>query len=147
MPMRFQGSGAIQGLAVGGLPDGIVTASNFSGGQTGTAPGYLVRAWVYFSVSGGAANVTASGNVTSLTYNAAGNYTLNFATAMSDTNYAVVVGCIGNTGVGQRRTHRTTDVNTSGQIVARTTSGTRINICDVNATQIDPLNVAAVVIR
>lgn len=144
--MYFRGSGTQQGLIAGGLPDGVITASNFNGGQTGSAPGYLVRAWVYFDGSGDL-TPKGAGNVTSLTDNNVGNYTLNFTTAMSDTNYAVTVGVWGNSGAAQRRTHKTTDVNTSGEIVARTTSGTRMNFCDVNGTQVDPLGVAAVVIQ
>lgn len=146
MPMYFRGSGTQQGLIAGGLPDGIITAANFNGGQTGSAPGYLVRAWVYFDGSGDL-TPKGAGNVTSLTDNNVGNYTLNFTTAMSDTNYAVLVGCWGSTGVGTRRANKVTDVNTSGEIVARTTSGTRLNFCDSTATQIDLTGIAVTVIR
>ncbi|NBS70333.1 hypothetical protein EBT31_15685 [bacterium] len=146
MPQYFRGSGTWQGLIAGGLPDAVITAAEFDGGQTGAAPGYLIRAWVYFDGSG---NLTpkGTGNVTSLTDNNVGNYTLNFTTAMPDTNYAVMLGCWGSTGSAQRRTHKVTDVDDAGVIVPRTTSGTRLNFCDVNAIQIDLTGIAAVVIR
>lgn len=56
---------------------------------TGSAPSYLCRAWVNFQ---GTSTVTirASGNVSSITDNGTGDYTVNFTTAMPDVNYAVV---------------------------------------------------------
>jgi hypothetical protein len=55
---------------------------------SGTAPGYLARAWVNFNGTGTVA-IRASGNVTSITDNGTGDYTVNFTTAMPDANYAV----------------------------------------------------------
>jgi hypothetical protein len=54
---------------------------------SGTAPGYLARAWVNFNGTGTVA-IRASGNVSSITDNGTGNYTANFTTAMSDANYS-----------------------------------------------------------
>ena len=54
----------------------------------GTAPGYMARAWVNFNGTGTVA-IRASGNVSSITDNGTGDYTINFTTAMSDANYAV----------------------------------------------------------
>jgi hypothetical protein len=58
---------------------------------SGTAPLYMCRAWVNFNGTGTPA-IRASGNVSSLTDNAAADYTVNFTTAMPDANYAVVYG-------------------------------------------------------
>jgi hypothetical protein len=55
----------------------------------GSAPSYAARAWVNFNGTGTVA-IRASGNVSSITDNGAGDYTVNFTTAMQDTNYAVV---------------------------------------------------------
>jgi len=55
---------------------------------TGTAPLYMARAWVNFNGTGVVA-IRASGNVSSITDNGVGNYTVNFSTAMPDANYAV----------------------------------------------------------
>ena len=62
-----------------------------SGSQIGT----LCRAWVNFVGSTGAVN--ASFNVSSVTYIATGNFTINFTNALPDTNY-VAVGS--NDGLG-----------------------------------------------
>lgn len=58
---------------------------------SGSAPSYSARAWVNFNGTGTVA-IRASGNVTSITDNGTGNYTVNFTTAMSDANYSVVCG-------------------------------------------------------
>jgi hypothetical protein len=51
----------------------------------------VCRAWVNFNGTGTVA-IRASFNVTSITDNGTGDYTVNFTTAMSDTNYAVFIG-------------------------------------------------------
>jgi hypothetical protein len=55
---------------------------------SGSAPSYSARAWVNFNGTGTVA-IRASGNVSSITDNGTGEYTVNFTTAMSDANYAV----------------------------------------------------------
>jgi len=49
---------------------------------------YSCRAWVNFNGTGTVA-IRASGNVSSITDNGTGDYTVNFTTAMSDANFAV----------------------------------------------------------
>jgi hypothetical protein len=46
---------------------------------------YYARAWVNFNGTNG--SIRASGNVSSVTRNSAGNYTVNFTSAMPDANY------------------------------------------------------------
>lgn len=55
---------------------------------SGEAPIYACRAWVNFNGIGTVA-IRASGNVSSITDNGTGDYTVNFTTAMVDTNYSV----------------------------------------------------------
>lgn len=55
---------------------------------SGNAPIYACRAWVNFNGTGTVA-IRASGNVSSITDNGTGDYTINFTTAMPDANYAV----------------------------------------------------------
>jgi len=50
---------------------------------------YKCRAWVNFNGTGTVA-IRASGNVSSITDNGTGDYTVNFTTAMPDANYAFV---------------------------------------------------------
>lgn len=66
------------------LDDKIENKFNVSG----SAPLYSCRAWVNFNGTGTVA-IRASGNVSSITDNGTGDYTVNFTTAMPDANYAV----------------------------------------------------------
>lgn len=63
------------------------TPPQFNDGS-GTQTGTLCRAWVNFNGSGTVA-IRASFNVSSITDNGTGDYTVNFTTAMPDVNYAV----------------------------------------------------------
>lgn len=55
---------------------------------TGTAPIYANRAWVNFNGTGTVA-IRASGNVSSITDNGVGAYSVNLTTAMPDANYSI----------------------------------------------------------
>jgi hypothetical protein len=57
---------------------------------SGSAPVYAARAWVNFNGTGTVA-IRASGNVSSITDNGVGNYTVNFTTVMPDDTYTQVV--------------------------------------------------------
>lgn len=67
---------------------------------TGEAPIYACRAWVNFNGTGTVA-IRASGNVSSITDNGTGDYTVNFTTAMPDANY-----CVNTTTSGIDGSHR-----------------------------------------
>jgi len=64
---------------------------------TGSAPIYACRAWVNFNGTGTVA-IRASGNVSSITDNGTGDYTVNFTTAMPDANYCVAGTAIATLG-------------------------------------------------
>jgi hypothetical protein len=59
----------------------------FNSGYGSVATAYGCRAWVNFNGSNGGVN--GSGNISSVTRNGTGDYTVNFATAMPDANYCV----------------------------------------------------------
>jgi len=59
----------------------------FNSGYGSVATAYGCRAWVNFNGTGTVA-IRASGNVTSITDNGTGDYTVNFTTALVDANYA-----------------------------------------------------------
>jgi hypothetical protein len=73
--------------------DAIVDSSNGntatinSGTPVSTTSTQVAKAWVNFNGTGTVA-IRASYNVSSITDNATGNYTINFTTAMPDVNYA-----------------------------------------------------------
>jgi hypothetical protein len=60
----------------------VGTIQNASGVEV-----YTAKAWVNFNGTGTVA-IRASGNVSSITDNGLGDYTVNFTTAMPDANYA-----------------------------------------------------------
>ena len=68
----------------------IDTSQNlaFNSGYGSVATAYGCRAWVNFNGSGTVA-IRASGNVSSITDNTTGDYTVNFTTAMPDANYNI----------------------------------------------------------
>lgn len=76
----------------------LTTISNQGG--TATVPSETVingsaKAWVNFNGTGTVA-IRASFNVSSITDNGTGNYTVNFTNTLTDANYAGVFGCNDN---------------------------------------------------
>lgn len=62
---------------------------------------YTAKAWVNFNGTGTVA-IRGSGNVTSITDNGTGDYTVNFTIAMGDANYSVSATCgYGASGYGR----------------------------------------------
>ena len=98
MPITINGSGTITGASTLAttVASPTLTTPNINSAQfatvTGTAPIYPCRAWVNFNGTGTVA-IRASGNVSSITDNGTGNYTVNFTTAMPDANYCAQYAC------------------------------------------------------
>jgi hypothetical protein len=65
----------------------------FNSGYGSAATAYGCRAWVNFNGTGTVA-IRASGNVSSITDNGPGDYTVNFATALADANYNCVATAV-----------------------------------------------------
>jgi hypothetical protein len=79
-------------FAEGGAAVGQFDSSanfKFNSGYGSVATAYGCRAWVNFNGTGTPA-IRASGNVSSITDNGTGDYTVNFTTAMPDANYSAV---------------------------------------------------------
>ena len=87
------------------LTSPTLTTPNIDSAQfatvSGTAPIYPCRAWVNFNGTGTVA-IRGSGNVTSITDNGTGNYTVNFTNALPDSNYSAVAssGSFTSDGIG-----------------------------------------------
>jgi hypothetical protein len=97
------GTSAITSIAPGTSGNALVSnGTTWSSGSpaklstaSGSAPSYSARAWANIWQSQGS-TIRASGNVSSFTANGSGDFTINFTTAMPDTNYAVVTSSSGN---------------------------------------------------
>jgi hypothetical protein len=97
---------------------GVLATQN---GMTGIA-----KAWVNFNPSG-SPTISSSFNVSSLTRNGNGDYSINFTTAMPDANYSTVA--INTVIAGS--TWGFTGLNT------QSTTATRINIVNTGGTGFD----------
>ena len=103
---------------------------------SGDAPVYACRAWVNFNGTGTVA-IRASGNVSSITDNGTGNYTINFTTAMPDANYSVA-GTGGQFSVANQNRNVASSIYTTSSVralVAQTDTGAYIDT-DVVSVQI-----------
>ena len=107
-------------------------------GNIGTAPLYAARAWVNFNGTGTVA-IRGSGNVTSITDNGTGDYTINFTTAMPDANFSAAIS-LGGTS--------TADViRANDGVTARTSSLLRILALSNGFAPIDAAYVNVVIFR
>lgn len=104
-------------------------------GNVGTAPVYAARAWVNFNGTGTVA-IRASGNVSSITDNGTGDYTVNFTTAMSDANYNAIHPTTLLEGTGITLTVANY-ARTSNTQVVPTTSAYRFSTTNTSATAQD----------
>jgi hypothetical protein len=127
------------GLEIASDTSGIVTLRNngtdalsvssgnlqFNSGYGSVATAYGCRAWVNFNGTGTVA-IRASGNVTSITDNGVGDYTVNFANAFVDTNYAVSLACVGY-AISAGTSIVPQIAGTGSAVTTYTTSAVRIN--------------------
>ena len=98
MAVSINGStNVITGVAVGGLPDGIVDADMLAADSV--TDGKLnisgeVKAWVHFRGTG-TVTILANFNVSSITDHNTGDFTINFSNALPDVNYCALL-CVRN---------------------------------------------------
>ena len=90
------GTGVITGVSVGGLPDGIVDTDMLAADAVTDAKQNLsgvAKAWVNFDGTASDITSTVNGyNVSTITDEGTGQYTINFTTDFANTNYAVTHG-------------------------------------------------------
>ena len=82
---------------------GLISGVSKLDTATGSAPSYSARAWVNFNGTGTVA-IRASGNVSSITDNGSGDYTVNITTALSDINYTFIAFAKTSSGAQNRAT-------------------------------------------
>jgi hypothetical protein len=121
----ISGASTINGVSTLNAASGILATQN---GMTGIA-----KAWVNFIGSSG--TTRSSFNVSSVTRNGAGDYTVNFTTAFSDVNYTPVAmgmrdsdgnGSL-NTTVRGNATYANSFTTTTLRVLAENDSGTRVD--------------------
>jgi hypothetical protein len=148
MPITINGSGTVTGIT------GITGTNATLAGITSVASNAVdtpvilqdsssnsatCRAWVNFNGTG-TPSIRADFNVSSITDNGTGDYTINFTTAMPDANYSVS-GSTGGTGAAF--CWRTIE-----DVTARTASAFRISTLNISNLQvIDPAQVNLAVFR
>lgn len=113
MPITINGSGTVTGITAGGLPDGVITTDDIAADAVTSAKiasgaivnadvnasaaiadskltGTTCKAFVNFNGTSTVA-IRASYNVSSITDNGTGDYTVNFTTALADANYSAIL--------------------------------------------------------
>jgi hypothetical protein len=94
MSITINGSGTVTGISAGGLPDDCITTADIAANAVTIAKlgsneaSGLCKAWVNFNGTSTVA-IRAQYNVSSITDNGTGDYTVNFTTALVDANYSV----------------------------------------------------------
>jgi hypothetical protein len=110
----------------------------FNSGYGSTVTAYGCRAWVNFNGSGTVA-IRASGNVTSITDNGNGDYTVNFTNAITDANYSFVAfpktssGAVSRAVFANGDNGNTTQSASSYRFYTTTLAGTPTDTDFVNA--------------
>ena len=111
----------------------------FDSGYGSTVTAYGIRAWVDYN--GDTNTINASGNISSVTDNATGNFTLNFSTAMPDTYYGL--GCWvkdGTTAAANR-------VCMANSAATLTTSAVQVYVYSAGSSFFDPEKLTICVYR
>lgn len=111
-------------------------------GYGSLAPAYGCRAWVNFNGTSTVA-IRDSGNVSSITDNGTGDYTVNFTTAMPDANYSIV-GTAQDNGSEQRGVFSTFNTATAYPL---TTSTARFRVTGNSTTASDSQTVTVSIFR
>ena len=113
---------------------GTLTISTLSDGTNSTSATNPIlgsaRAWVRASVSGITPTVQSSFNVSSVTYNSTGDYTISFTNALPNANYSFS-GCAGQvatSNVGTWVSPYTSPTTTAFRFETSTWSSTRVLI-------------------
>jgi hypothetical protein len=110
------------------LANGLTIGTSVLAAPSGSAPSYTCRAWVNFDGTtnvGGNCTVRASGNVSSVTDNGTGDYTVNLTTAMPDVNYVIMSNTTSLSATSNVRSALIYGTNTGGA-VGKTTSAFRL---------------------
>ena len=138
------GTDAVRAVTPQTMLSGVKNHLNASG----SAPLFACRAWVNFNGTGTVA-IIASGNVSSITDNGTGDYTINFTTAMQDANYAISGNATQNSGSQSSSANILSLKNATNGVLANksTTSFTIVTVDNSSDAYFDSNNVSVAVFR
>jgi hypothetical protein len=108
----------------------------FNSGYGSVATAFGCRAWVNFNGTGTVA-IRGSGNVSSITDNGTGDYTVNFTTAMPDANYAAAVSgsrANDNSRFGDNFINYGPSTTTTQRVLTNNQAGTAVDWAAMNVT-------------
>jgi hypothetical protein len=80
----------VSGNPISGTTGSFSGDLSFNSGYGSAAVAYGCRAWARFDGTTSPGTILASGNVSSVTKNSTGDFTINFTTAMPDANFAAM---------------------------------------------------------
>jgi hypothetical protein len=141
MPIVINGSGTVTGISAGGLPDGCITTDELASTVN------VAKAWVNFNGTGVVA-IRASYNVSSITDNGTGLYTVNFTTAMVDVNFVVAGSATADDEANVANGSRWLTLGSPmSNNIGRTTSTVKVNVSYDFSNQQDGTQVNVAVFR
>ena len=112
---------------------------------------FTAKAWVNFDGKQTAGNmIRESGNVSSITDNGTGDYTVTFTTAMTDANYAVIASCMMGDNLGVSESFGVKGNASSGNMTApalQSTTAVRLLDQDADGSDRDNPNLYVAVFR
>jgi hypothetical protein len=114
---------------------------SFNSGYGSSAVAYACRAWVNFNgTTATPSTIRGSGNVSSVTKNGTGDYTITFTTAMVDANYSFGAICSSTSGASGYVAR----INNTAHVAA---GSLRVTIVDPTVAAADAAIVGLTVIR
>jgi hypothetical protein len=130
------------------IKNGVASTPPTIQDSAGTTIGTFCRAWVNFNGIGTVA-IRASFNVSSITDNGTGDYTVNFTTALTDANYAAIAVASGQYGsnMGGQIGMFTNATVSGGAETAPTTAATRFVFNNYSSNNYDAKYVSFAVFR
>ena len=126
---------------------GIILTTGAAGLFVNGLPSFACRAWVNFNGTGTVA-IRASGNVSSITDNGVGDYTVNFTSALADANYSATIGTTAdNISFNGQITPRLSFVHTTATGSCRVVTGAQSGDAGVSSLHLDYPMVSVAIFR
>jgi len=141
MATTISGTNGVDKVVQTTMNAGVASTLNASG----SAPMYACRAWVNFNGTGTVA-INAAGNVSTITDNGTGQYTVNFISPMPDINYSLSGTCTATTATSTAPTFVILSAGGAGSIPdVKTVSAVKIG--SIASNGVDSYDMSVVIFR